>query len=554
MPTRAAPTVGAQEVMTAMSPNQPKHADVAQRYRFEEVIGRGGMGTVWRATDLVLDRTVAVKEVRLAPGAASVERASARARAMREAHAAARIADAAAVTLHDVIEEDERLLLVMEHVDAPSLDVLVAEYGPLTIGDAARLGSRVAGALAAAHRRGVTHRDVKPSNVLVPRAGASAMLVDFGIAAIADAPGITASRLTLGSPTYMSPEQADGRPVTAASDVFSLGATLYFAVEGEGPFAHESSVAALVAVASRPPRPPERAGPLAPLLLAMMDKDPAGRPSVDEARRRLDAIAVPGPPRSPAVPPTPSRGAATRAVGHLAAERAAAAPPPAGSRPRRGAWIAGAAGLVGAAVVVVAAVLNAEDGTGAGGDPRDDPATTVSAPDTTGAGEPPVTTTTAPPDDDGGVPAGFVRYEDPQGGFRTLLPADFHVSLDEDRRVTEITSGDVRIGVRWFEPGVDHAAFREREEQRVAALPRYRELALRSEPFGELPGTFWEFEFAFNGAPDDLLHSTGRTFDSGGFAFGLFFRGPAGEFDRLERDVFAVVEDAFEPLAGAEQR
>ena len=168
MPTRAPTVRRAQEVRTAMSPNQPAQADVTQRYRFEEVIGRGGMGTVWRATDLVLDRTVAIKEVRLAPGAASAERQAARDRAMREAHAAARIADPAAVTLHDVIEEDERLLLVMEHVDAPSLEALVAEHGPLPVDEAARLGSRIAGALATAHRRGVTHRDVKPSNVLVP--------------------------------------------------------------------------------------------------------------------------------------------------------------------------------------------------------------------------------------------------------------------------------------------------------------------------------------------------------------------------------------------------
>jgi len=540
---------------------------IKERYRFEHLIGRGGMGTVWRATDLLLERPVAVKDVLLPPQATEDDRRRARVRVMREANAAARVSHPAVVTVFDVIEEHERLYLVMELVDAPSLEALVTGRGPLPPGEVAALGGRLADALGAAHVRGVVHRDVKPSNVLVPDGGRSAKLVDFGIAAIADTPGITATGLAVGSPSFMSPEQADGRPASAASDVFSLGATLYFAVEGDGPFQRATSMATLAAVAAQPPRPPERAGALGPLLVEMMAKDPDARPSVDEVRHQLAALAdadAAAPAATPSLPPPdPPDPNDTRLVASLAVPP----PEPAGHdrRDRQRLARAGlaAALLVAAALALVLAVVG-RDGDGGGGAATTvtaPPETTTPPPETTvppGTTMPPPDTTAPPPDTtappettmppEPGPPAGFTEYVDPQGGFRMLLPHEMAVALDERRRLTEATVGYVRIGVRWFDPGVKPDGFLERERQRIVGQPRYRELTFEERPFRDYPGGFWEYDFAFRGNPDRLLHSTGRAFSVHGHTFALFFRGPAEDFDALEAQVFDVVEQSFQPL------
>ena len=235
------------------------------------------MGVVWRAHDVVLGREVAVKEVAFPASMPDAERHSAQARVTREARAAARLNHPGVVTLYDVVTHQGGVFIVMELVEAPTLADLVRVEGPLPPERVAEIGSQLASALEAAHRSGIVHREVKPDNVLVPQAGAK--LADFGVASLAGDPRLTTTGVVIGSPAYMAPEQAQGEPIGPPADFWALGATLYFAVEGQPPFDNGSSMATLAAVVNEAPRPMRRAGPLAPLIAALLAKDPQARPS-----------------------------------------------------------------------------------------------------------------------------------------------------------------------------------------------------------------------------------------------------------------------------------
>jgi hypothetical protein len=269
---------------------------VANRYALKAPLGRGGMGVVWRAHDLVLGREVAVKEVVFPPAMPDQERRPAQARVMREARAAARLNHPAVVTLYDVVQDGGGTFIVMELVDAPTLADLVRAEGPLPVEQVAGIGAQVAGALEAAHRAGIVHRDVKPGNVMVGERG-TAKLADFGIASLQGDPQLTSTGLVIGSPAYMAPEQARGEESGPPADFWALGATMFYAVEGQPPFDRGTSIATLAAVVSEPPRSPRQAGPLAPLLTALLAKDPEARPSGPELRAALDRLAArPSPP------------------------------------------------------------------------------------------------------------------------------------------------------------------------------------------------------------------------------------------------------------------
>jgi hypothetical protein len=270
---------------------------VADRYALKAPLGRGGMGVVWRAEDAVLGREVAVKEVVFPPTMSDEERASAQARVMREARAAARLNHPGAVTLYDVVKDHGRTFIVMELVNAPTLAELVHTHGPLPVARVAEIGVQVASALEAAHQAGIVHRDVKPGNVMVPEQG-TAKLADFGIASLQGDPQLTSTGLVIGSPAYMAPEQARGEESGPPADFWALGGTLFYAVEGEPPFDRGTSIATLAAVVNEPPRSPRRAGALAPLISALLAKDPAARPSGPELRAELGRLAA-GPPSPP---------------------------------------------------------------------------------------------------------------------------------------------------------------------------------------------------------------------------------------------------------------
>jgi|tagenome__1003787_1003787.scaffolds.fasta_scaffold20774941_2 serine/threonine protein kinase len=264
------------------------------------------MGVVWRATDQVLHRDVAIKELTFAVGLTDDERRVLRERTLREARAAARLDHPCVTSLYDVVEEDGKPWLVLEHVDADSLQSLVEHGGPLSPRAAARIGLDVLSALAAAHAAGIVHRDVKPANVLVRRDG-HACLTDFGIATTTGDDSLTTQGALIGSPSFMSPERLHGEEPAPATDLWSLGATLYAAVEGRPPFARGEPMATATAVVSEDPAPMVRAGPLEPVVRGLLAKDPARRSSAAQAREELQAVLagaeIPLPAATPPPPP-----------------------------------------------------------------------------------------------------------------------------------------------------------------------------------------------------------------------------------------------------------
>src|SRR5215472_15795330 len=260
---------------------------VAGRYRLLDQVGRGAMGIVWRGRDELLDRDVAIKQIVLAPMASATEARASYERTLREARTAARLSHPGVVTVFDVIEEDGSPWIVMELVRARPLDQVIAEDGPLPPARAAQLGLGLLDALSAAHAAGVLHRDVKPSNVMISPDG-KAVLTDFGIAMIQGDPGLTQAGMVVGTPGFSPPERVRGGPATRASDLWSLGATLYAAVEGRGPFDRAGGSAAIVAsiATESAPRAPS-AGPLAPVIEALLKADPAERPDAATTARML---------------------------------------------------------------------------------------------------------------------------------------------------------------------------------------------------------------------------------------------------------------------------
>ncbi|MEU0403032.1 protein kinase [Streptomyces sp. NPDC006197] len=277
---------------------------LAGRYRLGESIGRGGMGKVWRAHDEVLHRVVAVKELTAGRFVAEADRLVLHARTQKEARAAARITHPGVVTVHDVLEHDNRPWIVMQYVDGPSLADAAKEAGRIEPREAARIGLHVVGALRAAHAAGVLHRDVKPGNVLLARDG-RVLITDFGIAAIEGDSTITRTGEIVGSIDYLAPERVQGGDPGPASDLWSLGATLYTAVEGTSPFRRTSPISTMQAVVTEEPPYPEKAGPLASVIVALLRKDPAQRPRADEAERMLlDAMEGRAPTAAQAYVPT----------------------------------------------------------------------------------------------------------------------------------------------------------------------------------------------------------------------------------------------------------
>ncbi|MFE2939673.1 serine/threonine-protein kinase [Streptomyces sp. NPDC059255] len=292
---------------------------LAGRYRLGEVIGSGGMGKVWRAHDEVLHRTVAIKELTAGLYVSEADRAVLHRRTQKEARAAARITHPAVVTVHDVLHHDDRPWIVMEYVDGPSLADATKESGRLDPHEVARIGLAVLGGLRAAHSAGVLHRDVKPGNVLLARDG-RVLLTDFGIAAIEGDATITRTGEVVGSIDYLAPERVRGKDPGPASDLWSLGVTLYTAVQGTSPFRRSSPLTTMQAVVSDEPAHPDRAGALAPVITALLRKDPAGRPDTAGCERMLREVAAGRSPDGTGAPAAPdARGeaptyAATRVV------------------------------------------------------------------------------------------------------------------------------------------------------------------------------------------------------------------------------------------------
>ncbi|GAA3018147.1 serine/threonine-protein kinase [Actinokineospora globicatena] len=377
---------------------------VAGRYRLERRIGSGAMGVVWQGVDERLNRTVAIKKLLLPPGLPEDEAEEAVARCKREGRIAARLHHPNAIAVFDVADEDGAPCLIMEYLPSVSLAIALNERGPLAPEEVAAIGAQVAAALAAAHAAGIVHRDIKPGNILLGDDG-SVKITDFGISRATDDVTVTKTGLIAGTPAYLAPEVAVGRDPSAASDVFSLGSTLYAATEGEPPFGlSENTLGLLHAVASGKINPPSRSGPLTDVLVALLAGDVEDRPSAAKARDMLMAVARG---EDPDVPPVPTgsdsrtrlvaAGAPTTVVGRTAQSRpgmARVAPPPLPPRSRMPLVVAGV-GLAAILAVGTFFMINRDTGAGPSQQPNtvDNPSPSVVLP-TTSAEKPEVETTT----------------------------------------------------------------------------------------------------------------------------------------------------------------
>ncbi|MFF8276436.1 serine/threonine-protein kinase [Streptomyces lateritius] len=391
---------------------------IAGRYRLLDVLGEGGMGTVWRARDETLGRDVAVKEVRAPAGLPAADRRRLYARLEREAWAAARITHRNVVTVYDVVTEDDRPWIVMELVPGLTLSEVLDAEGPMPPRRAALIGADVLAALRAAHEAGVLHRDVKPANVLLANDG-RAVLTDFGIAAVEGTSPLTMTGELVGSPEFLAPERALGRTPGPPSDLWSLGVLLYAAVEGNSPFRQNTPLSTLRAVVDEELPPPRRAGPLAPVIEGLLRKEPLERLSAAAAEEALRLVGAGGAPRSGPVsadPYGPGRPAAITTVipasGPAPGARGGGAPagPGAGATPSPGPRDEDRRERAGRRAVTVLAVgvvllllavgaltyaLLRDEEPGGGGDPGGGP--TTGAPTTSGTGAtsgPPATATT----------------------------------------------------------------------------------------------------------------------------------------------------------------
>jgi serine/threonine protein kinase len=445
------------------------------RYRLVERLASGGMGTVWRALDLLLDRPVAVKEVRLPPGLDDDAREDLRRRTIREAQAAARLRHPATVTIYDVVEHDGRPWIVMELVPSRSLGEIIRTGGPLPPARVAAIGLRVLDAMVAAAAAGVEHRDIKPANVLVTNEG-RVVLTDFGIARHVGDETLTSAGLIVGSPDYLAPERARGRPGGLAADLWSLGATLYEAVEGRRPFERNGPLPTLAAVVMDEPDPPRRAGPLRPVIDGLLVKDPAHRLDAGGTRTMLERVLRGRPagatvplPRRPLDDPRPVPPGA--AEGPPADRPTTVHPPepepptedpmapPRPGRRRRTALLAGLLVLVLAAVAAVLVPVLSGDGQ----EEATGPTTPSARPTTAAPGSQPTTanpttanpttanpttasrTTAAPTRSTASSPApaagsrvtpppGFTRYTDPRDRFSVVVPSGWR-PVRRDTRV-----------------------------------------------------------------------------------------------------------------------
>jgi hypothetical protein len=405
--------------MTA--PTDHSQVRVGGRYRLDERIGAGAMGAVWRATDELLNRTVAVKELLLATAPATAAGSDAleesRQRLMREGRIGARLQHPHVISMFDVVVHDDRPWLVMEYLPSRSLAAVLGEKGPLPAIEVAEIGRQVADGLAAAHLAGVVHRDVKPGNVLIAEDG-RVKLTDFGVSRAVDDVQLTRTGLIAGTPAFLSPEVARGLDPTAASDVFALGATLYAAVEGIPPYGLDDNAYALLhKVATEQVRPPKREGPVMDVIMRLLSREPEDRPSAAQAREALAAVAAgrdtglaaaaPTPGTTavlgPSAPPAPARqGPPTRA--------GLPRPTPPPRRNRRVLVLLGVLGVtLAAGAGIMAAVLTNTTGDDQGGAPVAQPTPTATAPATT---PPPTTAASAVPSDS----IAFVLY------YYDLLP------------------------------------------------------------------------------------------------------------------------------------
>ncbi|MFF9316367.1 protein kinase [Streptomyces sp. NPDC014735] len=546
---------------------------LAGRYRLGEVLGRGGMGKVWRAHDEVLHRTVAVKELTAGQYVAEADRIVLHARTQKEARAAARITHPGVVTVHDVIEYDNRPWIVMQYVDGASLADAAKKTGEIEPREAARIGLHVLGALRAAHAAGVLHRDVKPGNVLLAADG-RVLLTDFGIAAIEGDSTITRTGELVGSIDYLAPERVRGGDPGPASDLWSLGATLYTAVEGRSPFRRTSPISTMQAVVTEEPPPPGRAGPLGPVITALLRKEPEDRPSAAETERMLldamegrepqaaqayvptqrvpdEALRALGPATAPGPATAFDPGAAPGETG--AAGTAQLPPPPGGSaagpvngppsapvtRRSRGRWrtavlvVVAAALIGGGAGLVAMRYADRGDDTTArqGGTGRHAPGTPTEPANSPSEKPDPSRKRTEAKE----IPDGWHRVDDPEG-FSLTVPDGWERRADGNQIDYTPDNGlhYIRISVD-PEPDYENSYMHmlNLEKQLSERLPGYERVTLHSNIYRDRPGSLWEFTWTETKNHPGPRHAIDQMYfgETGGPEYALYMTGPAEDWD-----------------------
>ena len=545
-----------------MPQNRLAHQIVADRYELLESVGRGGFGVVWRACDTLLQRHVAVKEIHI-PGFLNEEdRAGMREKVLKEARAAARLDHPGAVTVFDVIDDDGSPVIVMELVEAPNLSELVQEQGPLAPAEAAHIGLAVLDVLDAAHSHGIVHRDVKPGNVMVAESG-RVRLGDFGVAAILDDPTVSTSGAVTGSPAYMAPEQATNKGAVPASDLWSLGATLYFAVEGRPPFDKGASLPTLTSIVQDPPRPWSRAAELGVVLDGLLVKDPLARLSGAQLRRQLERVAATEPraeasrPRdtmvlppvveaepvaeAPPPPPPPPPPAPAPPVTRQ--------PPAPATAPRRSpSGVAWAIGVVGVLVVALLAfTLGNRDSDAPSDTASNDTPTTAAedSPGSTAAGGGNRTATTAR-----GAPAPSgdrVAYTDPQTGFAIAYPKGWNVRTDGTLTDFRDPATGAYLRVDHIEPPgpSPEGAWFELEKSFAAENDNYERIRIEPTTYNGYRAGIWEFTYTSGGAQ---LHVVDLGFITPRYGFALYFQTRAGDWDRMQ-PTFQAFKDSFKAPA-----
>jgi eukaryotic-like serine/threonine-protein kinase len=528
---------------------------IADRYELIGQLGKGGMGTVWRATDTVLRRDVAIKEVKL-PRALSGEDSDAmRHRVMREAQTAARLSHPCAVTVFDVVQEDGHTFIVMELVDSPSLQELVEREGPLDPARVAEIGLDVLSALTSAHKLGITHRDVKPANVMIPSDG-RAKLADFGIASVKGDPKLTATGLILGSPSYMAPEQASKDTSGPESDLWALGGTLYYAVEGEPPFDRGQPIPTLTAVVHEEPRPMTRAGALAPVILSLLAKEPSARPSPERLSSLLaDAAAGSAPeiglpdtqPSSQAITEVADPGRASTLVDEQAAPEPeltpratpAASPGPAlaprSARTERP-WLVWLGALVVLGILAALIIPNlgeneqpADAPENAANQNDNDPASDP-ADASEGQGQDAVAAEGQPAA--GVAPEGFELYEH-ESGYTIAVPEGWSTEPDGvQTRFIEPETGRYLLVEYTESPGPDALARIEDsgEDAFAAEHPSYRRLALEPTTFaGTDNAALWQYEYE-----GQIAYNLQFVTADGEWGFALNFQTPRSQWEESQ--------------------
>ncbi len=515
---------------------------LAGRYRLGETIGSGGMGKVWRAHDEVLHRVVAVKELTAGRYASEADRIVLHARTQKEARAAARISHPGVVTVHDVLEHDARPWIVMQYVDGPSLADAAKESGRVASLEAARIGLHVLRALGAAHAVGVLHRDVKPANVLLNRDG-RALITDFGIAAIEGDSTITRTGEIVGSIDYLAPERVRGADPGPASDLWSLGATLYTAVEGESPFRRSTPLSTMQAVVGDEPRHPEHAGLLAPVIMALLRKDPDARPSAAQAERMLQD-AMEG--RAPAAAQPPPQVPTQRVTRHDQRPTTTSTPTPYAPHPAPHPVPSPAprpaprrTGRLRRAVVVVA--LSAVVGVGAG----------LAAMKYAGGGDNDRGGSQSTPGNAATVPPGWHRVKDPEG-FSLLVPDGWQRQADGDQIDYTPDNGRHRIRISIddspdFENPYMHMLSLEKS---LAKLPKYKRLKLRPNTFRDYTNSAqWEFTWTERkDHPGNRRAIDQMYYEDDGTEYALYMSGPAGDW-ATTREQFDTMLRGWRPEA-----